>query len=70
MSEMSNWPFEIWLRLAVLQMGLAPETFWEMDVRDWLTLCKREEGKALSPADFEALQKLFPDKGVTDDRSK
>jgi len=70
MSEKLNWPFKIWLRLAVLQMGLAPETFWSMDVVDWLTLCKKGESKGLSLADFEALQKQFPDKEVMHDRSK
>lgn len=65
MSEPLKWPFETWLRLAVIQMGLTPETFWEMDVIDWLTLCKKEMKSVLSLADFEALQKQFPDREVT-----
>lgn len=67
MSKTTNWPFETWLRLAVLQMGQTPESFWSMEVVDWLTLCKRESGKAMSSVDFDALQKQFPDAEVTDD---
>ncbi|CAM3830085.1 phage tail assembly chaperone [Litorimonas haliclonae] len=70
MSEKLNWPFEVWLRLAVLQMGQTPETFWSMEVIDWLTLCKKGEGQGLSLADFEVLQKQFPDKEGTHDGRK
>lgn len=70
MSETSNWPFQIWLRLAVLQMDLTPDNFWNMDVIDWLTLCKKDESKALSLTDFRALQDQFPDKEVPHDGHK
>ena len=67
MSDPLDWPFKFWFRLAVLQMSLTPETFWNMDVIDWLTLCKKDEGEAMSPADFDALIKQFPDGKVPHD---
>lgn len=67
MSETPKWPFQKWLRLAVLQMGLTPDAFWSMDVIDWLTLCKREGGGTMSSADLDALQTQFPDDEVEHD---
>ena len=68
MSEPTNWPFKAWLRLAVLQMGQTAESFWSMDVIDWFTLCKRQGVKAMSPAEFEDLQKQFPDQEIKHER--
>jgi len=61
MSDPLKWPFETWLRLAVLQMGFTPDTFWETDVIDWLVLCKKAKKPTMSLSDFETLQKQFPD---------
>jgi len=67
MSEISDqaaldWPFDIWLRLAVLHMGLSPQEFWAMDMRDWFALCHRSTPVQFGQADLETLLKAYPDK--------
>lgn len=43
-----------------LMLGLAPENFWRLGVREWRALAPRG-GNALSRADFEGLSRAFPD---------
>jgi len=65
MSEKSDpaqtWPFDIWLRLAVLHMHLSPQEFWEMSVRDWFALCHRAVPAQFSKIDLKDLMDDFPD---------
>lgn len=60
--EAQNWPFEKWLRLAVIHLKLSPEEFWDMPLRDWFWLCKKTENAVLSRDDFQSLFEQFPDK--------
>lgn len=57
----SNWPFEAWLRLAVLHMKISPESFWDMPVRDWFWLCRVSQKQSVSWDDFQGLFEQFPD---------
>ncbi len=57
----NNWPFEAWLRLAVKGFRLSPDEFWEMSLRDWLTLTRTEQTPCLNAQDLEALLIQFPD---------
>lgn len=45
---------------AALMLGLAPENFWRLGVREWRALA--HEADALSRADFETLARAFPDR--------
>jgi len=56
-----KWPFEIWLRLAVLHMHISPKDFWDMNLRDWFVLCHREELAQFSKSDLSELMQIFPD---------
>lgn len=58
-----NWPFEAWLKLAVIHMKISPENFWGMPVRDWLWLCRASQKQAVSLTDFQSLFDQFPDEG-------
>lgn len=56
-----KWPFQAWLRLAVLHMKLSPDAFWDMPVRDWLWLCQNRDEAPLTAHDFTPLFEAFPD---------
>jgi len=63
MSENTEtWPFQKWLKLAVVHMKISPEEFWDMPVRDWFWLCQTSQNKAISLDDFQSLFEQFPDK--------
>ena len=62
LDEAQDWPFDIWLRLAVLHMHLTPKDFWEMSVRDWFVLCRRNAPAQFSKDNLRQLLKAFPDK--------
>lgn len=38
MKNEADWPFEAWLKIAVMQLGLSPEAFWKMSLGDWFSL--------------------------------
>jgi hypothetical protein len=59
--EAQDWPFEKWLRLAIIHLKLSPEDFWNMPVRDWFWLCRKSEKTAVSLDDFQELFQQFPD---------
>lgn len=56
-----DWPFDIWLRLAVMHMHLSPQDFWDMNLRDWFVLCHRQETAQFSQLDLIGLMQIFPD---------
>lgn len=45
---------------AAAMLGLSPESFWRLGVREWRALAARE-ADALRRAEFEALRRVFPD---------
>jgi len=59
--ESQKWPFEKWLRLAVIHLKLSPEDFWNMPVRDWFWLCRNAQNTPVSLDDFQSLFEQFPD---------
>jgi len=65
----SNWPFQIWLELAVRVYGLSPQQFWQMSLSDWLSLLSQSTQRAsMRPLKRGALSDLinqFPDKEET-----
>ncbi len=56
-----DWPFDTWLRLAVLHMHMSPQDFWNISVRDWFALCHRQEAKQFSQINLAKLMQDFPD---------
>lgn len=61
MSTESQWPFEAWLSLAVRGFRLSPQQFWDMSLRDWLTLTRADEARAMTADELSDLQIMFPD---------
>lgn len=56
MTGETDWPFEPWLKIAVMQLGLSPEAFWEMSVMDWFALTKKSAPRAMTKADLIKLE--------------
>lgn len=66
MSAENNWPFDAWLRHAVQGFRLSPSEFWDMSLRDWLTLTRADIVPSMSADELSVLQIKFPDE-VKDD---
>lgn len=66
-AEANDWPFENWLRLAVFQMKLTPKEFWDMDLKDWLVLCRPMKITRFTRQNLEDLLKQFPDEEGRDE---
>jgi hypothetical protein len=64
----SDWPFQTWFRLAVLQMNIAPQDFWNMALRDWFWLCRAGQSNALTRESFDSLFEQFPDDQTPSDK--
>ena len=56
MGETQEWPFEAWLKIAVLQLGLSPQAFWEISLCDWFALSKSSVTQAMRKADLIKLE--------------
>jgi len=55
------WPFNAWLKLAVIRYGLTPSEFWQMSVHDWRVLTQSTEAKPMRRSEFDALTQKYPD---------
>jgi len=51
MAETQDWPFEAWLKIAVIQLGLSPKEFWGMSLCDWFALTQRTAPHAMCSAE-------------------
>lgn len=51
-----DWPYEAWLKIAVMQLGLSPQDFWQMSVMDWFALTKASSPRVMSKADLIKLE--------------
>ena len=63
----NDWHLMIWFRLAVLQLHIQPDAFWDMPLRDWLWLCRKSSKVSISEQDLTALMAQFPDEGRDDE---
>ena len=61
-----EWPFDLWLKTAVRGFGLSPCAFWNMSVRDWLTLLASNEVQGLARAELCTLMNTYPDEKLHD----
>ena len=59
MENEADWPFEAWLKIAVMQMGLSPRDFWEMSLTDWFALTQRSASKPMSQKDLIKLEQDY-----------
>lgn len=53
-----NWPAML---RAALRLGVAPEAFWRLSLKEWRALAGPEPGGALSRIEFERLAEEHPD---------
>lgn len=51
------------LLAAGLRLGVTPEQFWRLSLREWRALNAPQLGEALSRSAFDALARQFPDEG-------
>lgn len=49
------------LRLAALRLGVPPEAFWRLSLKEWRALAGGDPGAALGRAAFERLAADWPD---------
>lgn len=59
MENDANWPFEAWLKIAVLQLGISPEDFWKMSLRDWFALTRSTAPQAMRKSDLIKLEQDY-----------
>ena len=57
---MSVFSWSVALRAAA-RLGLTPEAFWNLSLKEWRLLTKEETGAVLSRAAFDALCVRHPD---------
>lgn len=55
------------LRLA-LRMGVTPEAFWRLSLKEWRMLTGAGEAAGMSRAELERLTARWPDREVRDGR--
>jgi len=56
MMDKPDWPFDAWLKIAVMQLGLSPAQFWNMSLIDWFTLTQKSAPLAMRKADLIKLE--------------
>ena len=59
MSGNTDWPFDAWLKMAVMQLGLTPRDFWEFSLIDWFALAKTSATHAMNKADLMKLEQDY-----------
>jgi len=59
MVDKTDWPFDVWLKLAVMQLGLSPKDFWEMSLIDWLSLTKTSAPSVMAKSDLIKLEQDY-----------
>ena len=59
MENETKWPFDAWLKIAVLQLGLSPEDFWKMSLTDWFALTRSAAPLAMRKSDLIKLEQDY-----------
>ena len=59
MENDAKWPFEAWLKIAVLQLGLSPEDFWKMSLEDWFALTRSTSPLAMRKSNLIKLEQDY-----------
>ena len=45
MNKADEWPFVLWLDIAVRILGLSPQEYWSMSLYDWLNILRVNEDR-------------------------
>lgn len=56
MTDNEDWPFDAWLKIAVMQLGLSAEAFWKMSLIDWFALARNTAPSAMHKEDLIKLE--------------
>ena len=59
MKNEPKWPFEVWQKVAVMQLGISPSEFWEMSLMDWFAVTKLSAPKAMRKSDLIKLEQDY-----------
>lgn len=59
MTDKTNWPFDAWLKIAVMQLGFSPKEFWQMSLIDWFALTKTSGPSAMRKSDLIKLEEDY-----------
>lgn len=51
-----DWPFEAWLKIARIQLGLSPREFWVLSLTDWFALTRSEASSRLTQTDLDKME--------------
>jgi len=54
-----NWPFEAWLKIAVMQLGITPKEFWKISLIDWFALTRQSAPQAMRQRDLIKLEQDY-----------
>ncbi len=58
-TENKDWPFEAWLKIALIQLGLSPRDFWAMSLADWFALTRSKDGPRLTQTDLDKMEQDY-----------
>ena len=56
MKNETDWPFEAWQKIAVIQLGISPSEFWQLSLMDWFSVTKTSAPKAMRKSDLIKLE--------------
>jgi len=52
MTKTQHWPFTVWLKIAVTQLGISPSEFWKMSVLDWFVITRSQSVAPITKTDL------------------
>jgi len=58
----NNWPFEGWLKIAVMQLGLTPSEFWKLSLVDWFALTRPRRSNAMTKDELIKMEQSYEHK--------
>ena len=59
MKNETDWPFEAWQKIAVIQLGISPSEFWQLSLMDWFSVTKISVPKAMRKSDLIKLEQEY-----------
>ena len=54
-----KWPFEAWLKIAVMQLGLTPTEFWNLSLVDWFALTRSSGPRAMTKDELIKMEAVY-----------
>ena len=58
-TQNKDWPFEAWLKVACIQLGLSPQDFWAMSLADWFALTRSQTPTRLTQTDLDKMEQDY-----------